>query len=123
MIPERAPRRPGIVPNGHIAPARLAAWASPGDRPLPGEGPLTGAALAIGLLLLAIQLWLLTVALDLYLAGNVSQGWALALGSGLIFLGGVIVLAVLRRRPHVRQPTGDEAPYAVGAWGNPPAGD
>jgi hypothetical protein len=90
--------------------------------PLPGEAPLTGAALAIGILLLAIQLWLLTVALDLYLAGNGSEVWGLALVSGAIFVGGLVVLAVLRRRPHVHRPTGDEAPFATGAWGNPPSG-
>ena len=91
-----------------------------GQSPLPGQSALVGAALAIGLLLLALQLWLLTIALDLYLAGNGSEVWLLAAVSGLIFVGGLVVLAVLRRRPRVQRPAGDEAPFAVGAWGNPP---
>jgi hypothetical protein len=57
------------------------------------------AGLAIGILLLAIQLWLLTVALDLFLGGHGDQVWSLALVSGLIFVGGLAVLWILRRRP------------------------
>jgi hypothetical protein len=57
------------------------------------------AALSIGLLLMGIQLWLLTVALDLYLAGEGARTWSPALASGAIFLGGLLILAVLRRRP------------------------
>ncbi len=92
--------------------------------PLPGQGPLVGAALAIGILLMAVQLWILTVALDLFLAGGASaQLWLLAAASGLIFLGGLAVLWLLRRRPHLRQPGSEEAPFSVGAWGHPPSGD
>ena len=36
----------------------------------PGREALLTAAVAIGIVLLAIQLWLLTVALDIYLAGD-----------------------------------------------------
>jgi hypothetical protein len=68
-------------------------------RPRPGQGPIVGAALAIGVLLMGIQLWLLTVALDLYLAGKATQVWGIAAVSGLIFLGGLVVLWVLGRRP------------------------
>jgi hypothetical protein len=57
--------------------------------------------LAIGILLLGIQLWLLTVALDLYLGGRGGQVWSLALVSGLIFAGGLLVLWILRQRPRV----------------------
>jgi hypothetical protein len=57
------------------------------------------AALSIGLLMMGIQLWLLTVALELYLAGEGERTWSLALASGAIFLGGLLILAVLRRRP------------------------
>ena len=71
---------------------------------LPGQAPLVGAALAIGVLLLGIQLWILTVALDLFLAGRGGQVWLLAAVSGLIFLGGLLVLWVLRRRPRLRHP-------------------
>jgi hypothetical protein len=62
------------------------------------------AGLAVGVLLLGVQLWLLTVALDLYLGGQGGQVWSLALVSGLIFLGGLAVLWTLRRRPRVARP-------------------
>src|ERR687886_1172050 len=60
------------------------------------------AGLMIGLLLMSIQLWLLTIALDLYLAGASRQIWLIALVSGAIFLGGLLMLRLLRRRPRVR---------------------
>jgi hypothetical protein len=65
--------------------------------PPPGQAPIVGTGLAIGILLLAIQLWLLTVALDLYLGGRGDQVWSLALISGLIVVGGLLVLRILRR--------------------------
>ncbi len=74
---------------------------------LPGQAPLVGAALAIGILLLGVQLWILTVALDLFLEARGSQVWLLAAVSGLIFVGGLLVLWVLRRRPRVRNPLGE----------------
>jgi hypothetical protein len=74
------------------------------DRPPPGQAPIVAAGLAIGILLLGVQLWLLTVALDLYLAGRGDLVWSLALVSGLIFLGGLVVLWILRRRPRVARP-------------------
>jgi hypothetical protein len=69
--------------------------------PPPGHQAVVLAALMIGLLLMGIQLWLLTVALELYLAGAGGRGWLLALVSGLIFLGGLLVLRLLGRRPHL----------------------
>ena len=82
------------------------------EPPPPGQAPLIGAGLAIGLLLLAVQLWLLTVALDLLLAGHGGDVWSLAAVSGLIFVGGLGVLWVLGRRPRVaRRP---------GAWESGP---
>jgi len=83
------------------------------DRPPPpGQGPVILAALAIGVTLMAIQLWLLTVALDLYLAGTGGEVWQLAVASGLIFLGGLAMLWLLHRRPSVHLPGGGEAgPY------------
>jgi hypothetical protein len=63
----------------------------------PGEAPIVAAGLAIGILLLAIQLWLLTVALDLFLGGRGDQVWLIALVSGVIFAGGLLVLWILRR--------------------------
>jgi hypothetical protein len=67
----------------------------------PGRGPLALAALAVGLLLMAIQLWLLTVALELFLSGRGTDVWPLAVISGFIFAGGLAMLWLLRRRPRV----------------------
>jgi hypothetical protein len=69
--------------------------------PPPGQAALLGAGLALGMLLLAVQLWLLTIALELYLGGHAHNVWLLALISGVIFLGGLAMLWVLRRRPRV----------------------
>ena len=123
-----APGRPAPAADGRVnghgrlgqRPARVTSAVD--APPLPGQPALVGGALAIGLLLLALQLWLLTVALDLYLGGHGDEVSLVALVSGAIFAGGLIVLAVLRRRPRVRRPSGDEAAYAVGAWGSPPSG-
>jgi hypothetical protein len=73
--------------------------------PPPGQMGLILAGLTLGLLLLGIQLWLLTIALDLYLAGAGAQLWQLALASGAIFLGGLLMLRFLNRRPRVRRTT------------------
>jgi hypothetical protein len=67
--------------------------------PPPGQQALVMAALMLGLLLMGIQLWLLTVALELYLGGSGRQVWLLTLVSGLIFLGGLLTLRVLGRQP------------------------
>ena len=67
--------------------------------PPPGRQAVVMAALVLGLLLMGIQLWLLTVALELFLGGHGRQVWLLAVVSGLIFVGGLVVLKVLRRRP------------------------
>jgi hypothetical protein len=48
-------------------------------------------------LLLAVQLWLLTVALDLFLSGRGGALWSPAAISGRIFVGGVLTFTVLRR--------------------------
>ncbi len=66
-------------------------------RPPPGRIAVVLTGLAIGILLLGIQLWLLTVALDRYLAGQGSNFWTLGLFSGLVFLGGLLVLRLLAR--------------------------
>ena len=76
----------------------------------PGRGPLALAALAIGLLLMAMQLWLLTVALELFLSGQGRDVWPLALISGCIFAGGLAMLWLLRRRPGIRRGVPDAAP-------------
>jgi uncharacterized protein DUF6755 len=69
----------------------------------PGRDALSAAALVIGLLLMALQLWLLTVALELFLSGKGASVWPLALISGLIFAGGLGMLWLLRRRPAIRR--------------------
>jgi hypothetical protein len=66
--------------------------------PAPGQQAVVLAALILALLLMGIQLWLLTVALELYLGGAGRQVWQLALASGLIFLGGLLTLGLLGRR-------------------------
>ena len=69
----------------------------------PGRAALSAAALVIGLLLMALQLWLLTVALDLFQSGRGTDVWPLALISGCIFGGGLSMLWLLRRRPGIRR--------------------
>jgi hypothetical protein len=73
--------------------------------PPPGQQAVVLAALMIGLLMMGIQLWLLTVALELYLSGAGRAVWLLALVSGLIFAGGLLMLRLLGRRPRRRGAT------------------
>ncbi|HEV8191207.1 MAG TPA: DUF6755 family protein [Ktedonobacterales bacterium] len=63
--------------------------------PTQGRMAVVLAGLVIGVLLMGIQLWLLTIALDLYLSGRGGEAWALALISGFVFLGGLLVLRLL----------------------------
>ena len=70
----------------------------------PGQAGLIMAGLTIGLLMMSIQLWLLTIALELYLAGEGDRVWLVAVISGMIFAGGLLMLRLLRRRPRVRRP-------------------
>ena len=72
-------------------------------RPPVGQDGLATLGLAIGFLLMAIQLWLLTIAFDLYLAGERAATVGVACCSGLVFLGGLLMLRVLNRRPVRRQ--------------------
>ncbi len=68
-------------------------------KPPLGQVAVVLMALIIGILLMGIQLWLLTVALDLYLAGKGELLWLMAVISGLVFLGGLLMLRALGRRP------------------------
>lgn len=77
--------------------------ADPKRRPLPGRAAVAFLGLLLGLLLMAIQLWLLTVAFDLYLSGDRSATVWVAVISGLIFLGGLAILWFLDHRPAGRQ--------------------
>jgi hypothetical protein len=71
--------------------------------PAPGRQAMLLAALTVGALLLAIQLWLLTVALEIYLGGTDDGGiWVLAAFSGLVFLGGLFVIRLLSRRARLQ---------------------
>lgn len=70
--------------------------------PPAGQAAIVLTALVIGLLLMGIQLWLLTVALDLYLSGRTTDSWLLAAISGLVFLGGLLMLRLERYHTHRR---------------------
>ena len=78
-------------------------WVGDADdrTPPPGRQAVLIAKLAIGVLLLGVQLWLLTVALDLYLSGDGADVWTLALFSGVVFLGGLLALRLPGGRPPV----------------------
>ena len=89
MTPTR-PEGPGI---GQLRPDVRAAQV-----PRAGQGPVLSAALAIGLVLLALQLWMLTVALDLYLGGEGQRVWQLTLASFVVFIGGLLSLRLLSGR-------------------------
>ncbi len=62
----------------------------------PWAGPILATALMLGLVLMAIQLWLLTVALDLLLGGGDGGFLRLAVASAGVFAGGVLVMWLLR---------------------------
>jgi hypothetical protein len=51
---------------------------------------------------MAIQLWLLTLAFNLYLLGDRKGTVVAAIVSGLVFLGGLAMLRVLRWTSHRR---------------------
>ena len=70
--------------------------------PPPGQAALVMVGLAIGILLMSLQLWLLTLAFNLYLAGQRSGTLLVAISSGLIFAGGLLMLRLLRRHPSRR---------------------
>lgn len=73
-----------------------------GRRPPPGQGVIVGLGLALGILLMTIQLWLLTLAFDLYLSGQRGETVIAAVISGLVFLGGLAMLRLLDRGPRRR---------------------
>jgi hypothetical protein len=58
---------------------------------------LVATGLAIGILLLGVQLWLLTLAFDLYLSGERGATLLAAIFSGLVFLGGILMWRLLDR--------------------------
>lgn len=72
------------------------------DRSPPGYSAIVGLGLAIGILLMSMQLWLLTLAFDLYLSDEPREIVSLAAFSGLVFLGGLLMLRLLGRKPRRR---------------------
>jgi hypothetical protein len=71
--------------------------------PPPGEAGLVGAALMIGILLLALQLWILTVALEEFQRHKDERTYILAGISAVIFVGGLTIRWLLKRTPHIRR--------------------
>jgi len=71
--------------------------------PPPGESGLVGAALMIGMLLLALQLWILTVALEEFQRHNDKRIYILAGISAVIFAGGLAGRWALKRTPSIRR--------------------
>jgi hypothetical protein len=63
------------------------------------QGPLVTLGLATGILLMSIQLWLLTLAFNLYLSGERGSVVLAAAISGLVFLGGLGMLLMIDRAP------------------------
>ena len=90
--------RPGFDPDGSRG-TRHVPLADADE--LPGRQALLLGALVIGLIMLGIQLWLLTVALELYLSGEGKTIWGLALVSGVLFGGSLLATWLLSRRPTV----------------------
>jgi hypothetical protein len=64
-----------------------------------GQHGLVQLGLGLGVLLMTVQLWLLTIAFNLFLAGQRRGTLLVAAGSGLIFVGGLLMLRLLGRRP------------------------
>lgn len=85
--------------NGNALPLLSETTSTVERKPPLGQVAVVLMALTIGILLMGIQLWLLTIALNLYLAGNGTWLWLLAIISGLIFLGGLLMLRMLRHQP------------------------
>lgn len=90
MIDDRGSRLAQNIPDHEI------------HRPTPGQSVIIGLGLSIGILLMAMQLWLLTLAFDLYLSDEPERIIALAAISGLVFLGGLFMLRFLDRKPRRR---------------------
>jgi membrane protein implicated in regulation of membrane protease activity len=76
-------------------------------RPAPGWNALVLAALILGALMLALQLWLLTTALDLYLAGRGEDVWQLGLASVVLFAGGILALMQTGNRRRAARPANE----------------
>lgn len=101
----RQPKKPDPGPTlqtgSPLDEARIAIPTYEGrPRPIPGQAGVIMLGLSIGILLMGMQLWLLTLAFDLYLAGETGDTLAVAFWSGLVFVGGLVMLRILDRGPH-----------------------
>lgn len=74
---------------------------SPQRRPT-GQSAIALFGLVVGLVLMGIQVWLLTLAFDLYLSGERNATLLAAGFSGLVFVGGLIMLWIVNREPNER---------------------
>jgi hypothetical protein len=74
----------------------------PERQPPPGQAAVALFGLAVGIMLIGIQLWLLTLAFDLYMFDEDTDAVLAAAFSGLVFFGGLAMLRLLDRRPRRR---------------------
>lgn len=74
-------------------------------RPAPGQHGLVMLGLSVGILLMSVQLWLLTLAFNLYLSGERGGTLIAAIASGGIFAGGLGMVWMLRRSARRRRPS------------------
>ncbi len=72
---------------------------SEGRHPAVGQTGVVMLGLALGILLMSLQLWLLTLAFDLYLMDEDWDTLLVAVFSGLVFIGGLVMLRLLDRTP------------------------
>jgi hypothetical protein len=93
MTTPAAPARPARKPTAPRLTSAEAAGAPSGQHGLVQLG------LGLGVLLMTVQLWLLTISFNLVLAGQRRGTLLVAAGSGLIFVGGLVMLRLLGRRP------------------------
>lgn len=91
------------IENGHRREPGFYGQAESQRGVAPGREAMVLTAVAIGILLLGVQLWLLTIALDRYYAGAGKDVWTLAIVSGAIFVGGLLALWLLGPRRRVRR--------------------
>ena len=69
-------------------------------RPTAGEGGMVMLGLTVGVLFMSVQLWLLTLAFNLYLSGERRGTLIGAIVSGGIFVGGLVMLRLLHGPTH-----------------------
>jgi len=72
------------------------------ERATAGQAAIIMLGLTLGLIMMGIQLWLLTLAFDLFRSGDRTQTLVVAIFSGVVFLGGVLMLRFLDRGPRVK---------------------